>query len=71
MACRCGARQLCPDLAAVWPLATASPSITPPCTVNRSVDTAPGLTELTRMFLGARSFDNALAKLATAALAAQ
>ena len=55
----------------VLPLASAIESATPPSSSHIPVDTGPGLTELTRMFFGPNSFDNALAMFVTAALVAQ
>src|SRR5271154_5024491 len=55
----------------VWPLSLAFECASPPLPSHKGVDTGPGLTELTRMFLGPNSFDKALAMLVTAALVAQ
>ena len=56
---------------AVRPLAPAIESATPPSSSYIPVDTGPGLIELTRMFFGPNSFDNALPMFVTAALVAQ
>ena len=52
-----------PASSAVWPLASANLSATLPWSVHNPVNTGPGLTELTRMFFGANSFDSAFGKI--------
>ena len=57
-------------MAVVAPLAAANLAATPSSASQRSVDTGPGLTVLTRIPFGPNSFDRLFAKLASAALPA-
>jgi hypothetical protein len=61
---------IAPTSSAVGPPAAPNPSAALPFSVHNPVDTGPGLTEVTRMFLAANSFDNVFMRLVTAALVA-